>query len=121
MPSVTGFAILAMGVLVVPAGLQESLWSWIPAAAVSTLLVFLAIQVSAYRPGLAPLITGTLAGTTALESAIQGGYPGAHVGGLLAAAAILGVAWTWSRWLQAPDPGQATQSEAATVASVGSE
>ena len=121
MPSVTGFAILAMGVLVVPAGLQESLWSWIPAAAVSTLLVFLAIQVSAYRPGLAPLITGTLAGTTALESAIQGGYPGAHVGGLLAAAAILGVAWTWSRWLQVPDPGHTTQSEAATVASVGSE
>ena len=101
--SIVGFTILAMGAVIVPVGLQESVLAWIGAALVGVAVILTIVRFSARVPALAPLIVGTLAVTEALETALIGPYRGARVGGLLAAALIAWLALTWSRALSRAD------------------
>jgi hypothetical protein len=89
--SIVGFAILAMGVSVVPGGFHQSMFPWPGAALVGVAMVLTVVRFSSLLPALAPLILGTLAVADALDMAVLAPYPGARVGGLLAALLTGGV------------------------------
>jgi len=101
--NIVGFTVVAMGAVIVPAGLQESTPAWIGAAVLAVAVISIVVRFSARVPALVPLILGTLAVTNALETALVAPYGGARVGGLLAAALVAWLALTWSRALSAAD------------------
>ena len=97
--SVTGFGILAAGVLVVPDALQGSALTWAPGALLGTTVVWGLVRAVGLLPALAPAIFGTMAALGAFESVLDPAYPGSLVGYLLAVVLLCALAWTWAREL----------------------
>jgi hypothetical protein len=97
--SVTSFAILALGVVVVPDPLRASLLMWIVGAAFAATLVWLVVRLVGVVPAVAPALVATVAVAWLLEAGWQRAFPGSTVGALLAVGLVAALGWVWSREL----------------------
>jgi hypothetical protein len=98
--SLTVFAILALGVIAVPDGLQESLSTWITGAAVAAGLVWSIVRLVGTAPAAAPAFCAAVMALGQMEALFARPYPGSEVGAVLAAVAIAGGGWVWARALE---------------------
>jgi hypothetical protein len=101
--SVTGFAIVALGAVLVPSALQDSPVIWVASAFVAAAGMWALTRLIGNRPALAPMIFGTMMVLSAVEALLAGAYPGSTPGQLLAIMVIAGLAWRWSKELGRPE------------------
>jgi hypothetical protein len=97
--SVTSFAILALGVVVVPDPLRASLLMWVVGAAFAATLVWLVVRLVGVVPAVAPALVATVTVAWLLEAAWQRAFPGSMAGALLAVGLVAALGWVWSREL----------------------
>lgn len=99
--SVTGYAVLALGIVIVPTALQDSLVMWVGGGLVGAAAIYGLVHVIGLLPALAPIVFGTVVFLDALESVLDRAYSGAMLGYLLAAMIVAVLARAWSNELAA--------------------
>ena len=93
-------AVVAVGLVLVPRGFQESLVAWVAAGLVGAAVVYGVVRLGAARPGLVPVIVGTFLVAGMLEDLVAGGYPGARVGAVLGVLVIGALVVWWGRGVE---------------------
>lgn len=101
-------SVLGLGVLLVPAPLQESVVTWVSAALLWGAIVFGLAHLGATAPVLVPGIMGTQVCADLLVQVVTGPYPGARLGGVLGIVVVGTLAAGWMReihamWLRETD------------------
>ncbi len=92
-------SVLTIGVIVVPAPLQESVLTWVPAALAGGAVLFGLAHLVAAAPALVPGIVWTAVGAEFLVQIATGPYPGARLGGALGVVVVGTLAAAWMREL----------------------
>ena len=103
---VTTFAILAIGIVLVPDPLRESLPIWVVAGLVGGGLVAVLILVLGRNPRVVSPMVATVVSFGAMEVGFGAPYPGARTGALLACAVAAMLAVAWARWWQRSYPSE---------------
>jgi membrane protease YdiL (CAAX protease family) len=106
--TVTGFTIFAVGVVIVPNGLQESLLTWAVSAVAAAVLFRAVIDMCSRAPAMVPILVGAVAVADAIGSALVGAYPQARLGGVLGAVVAMWIAIQWAKALTRPEPVRLT-------------
>lgn len=103
---VTTFAIMAIGIVLVPEASRESLPVWVASGVVGGGLVAVLVLVLGRNPRVVSPMVATVVSLGAVEVGLGAPYAGARFGAVLACAvaALLAVAWT--RWWQRSYPSE---------------
>lgn len=99
-----GAFVLLAGVFSVPGPLQESVFTWVPAALLGGAVFFGLARLGAAAPALVPGIVGTLTCADFLVQVASGPYPGARLGGVLGVLVAGALAVGWMREMQTRPP-----------------
>ena len=83
----------------VPAGSNAGGWA-IAGLLMSAALIIGYVTLLRFDPTLVPLVLGTMAAVRALGLLVHGAFPGAAVGGVLAATLVASFSWWWFRLLR---------------------
>ena len=97
--SVTAFAMLALGIVLVPGALQEAVTSWVPAAVLAVALIRGLVHVLEAFPASAPATFATVLALGLVETAIMRPYPGSVLGAVVALVVVAALARSWTREL----------------------
>ena len=95
-----GLIVLALGVLMTPAGLRDPLWAWVLGAAGASGVVYLLVRIGVAAPPWVPVIMVVPMIADSLEHSLSGVYPGSTLGGLFAVVVLAGLARTWTGMLR---------------------
>ena len=93
---VTTFTILALGVVIVPEPLRESIVVWLVGGLVAAGAVWWIVRSLGPVPAAAPVLVGTIAILGQLSTLVERPYPGAAVGALLAVLVLAVLARAWA-------------------------
>ena len=82
-----------------PAGSNAGGWA-IAGVLMASALVIVYVTLLRFDPTLVPLALGTMAAVRAVGMVVHGAFPGAAVGGMLAAVLVASFSWWWFRLLR---------------------